>query len=134
MLIKTIYYNIKKLIHQYKKSILKLVAMTTMNNTVQLIGHAGIDPEVKTFGNDRKVARLTLATNDYYYNNQGERVEETHWHRLVAWGKVAERVGESVKKGSKIAISGKLTTNTWEDKQGAKKQTVEVVITEILPM
>lgn len=108
--------------------------MTTMNNTVQLIGHAGIDPEVKTFGNDRKVARLTLATSDYYYNNQGERVEETHWHRLVAWGKVAERVGESVKKGSKIAISGKLTTNTWEDKQGAKKQTVEVVITEILPM
>jgi single-strand DNA-binding protein len=106
--------------------------MTTLKNSVQLIGHAGIDPEVKTIGKDRKMARFTLATNDYYINEKGDRKEDTQWHRLVAWGKTAEIVEKHVKKGQQVAISGKLTNNNWEDKDGNKHQHVEVVINEII--
>jgi single-strand DNA-binding protein len=108
--------------------------MTTIRNSVQLIGRPGMDPEVKTIANDRKMARFTLATNDFYVNNKGERVEETQWHNLVAWGKTAEIVEKLVKKGKEIVIEGKLTTNTWEDKEGVKHSNVEVVINEILSL
>lgn len=108
--------------------------MTTMRNSVQLIGHAGLDPEVKTVGNDRKMARFTLATNDYYVNQKGERVEETQWHRVLAWGKLAEIIEKEVKKGKRVLVNGKLTTNNWEDKDGNKRQTVEVVVNEIAMM
>ena len=102
--------------------------MTTMRNSVQLIGHAGKDPEVKTILNDRKMARFSLATNDYYTNNKGERVEQTHWHQITAWGKLAEIVEKEVAKGKQILVSGKLSTNNWEDKDGNKRQAVEVVV------
>jgi single-strand DNA-binding protein len=108
--------------------------MTTLRNSVQLIGRPGMDPEVKTIANDRKMARFTLATNDFYVNNKGERVEETQWHNLVAWGKTAEIVEKLVKKGKEIVIEGKLTTNNWEDKEGIKHSNVEVVINEILSL
>ncbi|PKP52193.1 MAG: single-stranded DNA-binding protein [Bacteroidetes bacterium HGW-Bacteroidetes-1] len=106
--------------------------MQTLRNSVQLTGHAGIDPEVKTIGKDRKMARFTLATNDYYTNEKGERKEDTQWHRLVAWGKTAEIVEKLVKKGQQVAISGKLTHNNWEDKDGKKRHTMEIVINELL--
>ncbi len=105
--------------------------MTTMRNSVQLIGHAGKDPEVKTILNDRKMARFSLATNDYYTNTKGERIEQTQWHRIVAWGKMAELIEKEVKKGKHILISGKLTSNNWEDKDGNKHQSVEVLADEI---
>lgn len=106
--------------------------MTTLRNFVQLIGHAGIDPEVKTVANDRKVAKFTLATNEYYYNQKGERVEDTQWHKVVAWGKTAEIVEKLVKKGKEVLVGGKIVYNNWEDKDGIKRQTVEVVIEEII--
>lgn len=106
--------------------------MTSLRNSVQLIGHAGIDPEVKTLANDRKVARFTLATNEYYYNHKGERVADTQWHKLLAWGKTAQLVEKLVTKGKEVVINGKLTTNKWEDKDGNKHQTVEVVVSEIV--
>ncbi len=105
--------------------------MTTMRNSVQLIGHAGKDPEVKTILNDRKMARFSLATNDYYTNNKGERVEQTHWHQITAWGKLAEIVEKEVAKGKQILVSGKLSTNNWEDKDGNKRYSVEVLANEI---
>ncbi len=105
--------------------------MTTMRNSVQLIGHAGKDPEVKTILNDRKMARFTLATNDFYTNNKGERVEQTQWHRILAWGKTAETIEKEVKKGKHILVSGKLTSNNWEDKDGTKHTTVEVLALEV---
>ncbi|MFZ4464385.1 MAG: single-stranded DNA-binding protein [Bacteroidales bacterium] len=105
--------------------------MSNLRNSVQLIGRPGIDPEVKILANDRKMARFTLATNDYYHNQKGERVEETQWHNLVAWGKTAEIVEKLVKKGKEIVVEGKLTTNQWEDKEGAKHSRVEVVINEL---
>lgn len=106
--------------------------MTTLRNSVKLIGRPGKDPEVKQLANERKVARFTLATNDYYYNAKGERVEETQWHNLVAWGKTAEVIGKIVKKGREVAVEGKLTSRLWEDKEGKKHQVVEVVINEIM--
>ncbi len=106
--------------------------MTTIRNSVKLIGRPGIDPEVKTIGNDRKMARFTLATNDYYYNPKGERIEQTQWHNLVAWGKTAEIVEKLVKKGKEIVVEGKLSTNHWEDKEGVKHASVQVIINELL--
>lgn len=106
--------------------------MTTMKNFVQLIGHAGNDPEVRTFGSGAKIARLNVATNEFYINEKGERVEETTWHRLVAWGKLAERVEKTVKKGAHVAITGKLTHNQWENKEGQKHTSTEITLSEFI--
>ncbi|OYU83215.1 MAG: single-stranded DNA-binding protein [Flavobacterium sp. BFFFF2] len=103
-----------------------------MKNRVQLIGNVGQDPEVKTVGNNRKVANLTLATNDHYYNDAGEKVEQTEWHRLTAWGKTAEIIEKYVTKGKEIGIQGKLTHRSYEDKDGSKKYVTDVVVDEVL--
>ncbi|MBG0782419.1 MAG: single-stranded DNA-binding protein [Bacteroidales bacterium] len=106
--------------------------MTSLNNNVQLIGRAGMDPEIKSFEKERKMARFSIATNSYYYDQKGERVEETQWHQLVAWGKTAEVVEKLVKKGKELAVSGKLINRSWEDKDGNKRYQVEVVVNEIM--
>jgi single-strand DNA-binding protein len=108
--------------------------MTTMRNFVQLIGNVGNDPEVRTFGNGGKVVRLNLATNEFYTNEKGERVEDTTWHRIVAWGKLAERMEKVIKKGALIALTGKLTNNQWEDKEGQKRSTTEVTLSDFMLM
>ncbi len=105
--------------------------MTTMRNSVQLIGNAGSDPEIKTLANDNKMARFSLATDDFYTNQKGERVEETQWHRILAWGKTAETIEKEVKKGRRMILNGKLVNNSWVDKDGNKRQSVEVVVNEI---
>ncbi|MES2864654.1 MAG: single-stranded DNA-binding protein [Bacteroidota bacterium] len=102
-----------------------------MKNRVQLIGHVGQDPEVKTV-NNKKVAHITLATNDSYKNDKGEKVEQTEWHRLSAWGKTAEIIEKYVTKGKEIAIEGKLTHRSYDDKEGVKRYITEVVINEVL--
>jgi len=106
--------------------------LNAMKNRVQLIGHVGQDPEVKTVGNNRKLANLTLATNDHYYNDAGEKVEQTEWHRLTAWGKTAEIIEKYVSKGKEIGIQGKLTHRSYEDKDGSKKYVTDVVVDELL--
>jgi single-strand DNA-binding protein len=103
-----------------------------MNNFVQLIGRAGNDPEIKTLENDRKMARFRMATSTYYTNQKGERAEDTQWHQLVAWGKTAELVEKLVKKGKEMAVSGKLNNNSWEDAEGNKRYSVDVVVNEIM--
>ncbi|MBG0782416.1 MAG: single-stranded DNA-binding protein [Bacteroidales bacterium] len=105
--------------------------MTTFNNTVQLIGRAGNDPEIKSFDKERKMARFSIATNSYYYNQNGERVEDTHWHQVIAWGKTAEIVEKHVKKGRQLAVAGKLTNRSWDDKEGNKRYAVEIVLNQI---
>ncbi len=102
-----------------------------MKNKVQLIGHVGQEPEVKTV-NGRKVARITLATNDYYYNDKNEKVEQTEWHKVAAWGKIAELIENYVSKGKEIAIEGKLTHRNYEDKDGNKRFFTEVLANEVL--
>lgn len=105
--------------------------MSTLRNRVQLIGNVGNDPEVKTFDGGKKVANLTIATNDSYRNEKGEKVEQTEWHRIVAWGKTAEIVEKYVSKGKEIAIEGKLTHRSYDDKNGEKRYITEVVVSEI---
>lgn len=106
--------------------------MNAMKNRVPLIGNVGQDPEIKTLENGKKLAHLTIATNDSYKNDKGEKIEQTEWHRLTAWGKTAEIIEKYVVKGKEVAIDGKLTHRTYDDKNGEKRFITEVVINEIL--
>jgi single-strand DNA-binding protein len=106
--------------------------MNAMKNKVQLIGYVGQDPEVKTLDGGKKLANITIATNDYYINDKGEKVEQTEWHRLTGWGKVAEIIEKYVTKGKEVAIDGKLTHRSYEDKEGNKRYITEVVINDLL--
>jgi len=106
--------------------------MSSLKNKVQLVGYVGQDPEIKTFEGEKKLANLTLATNEVYKNDKGEKVEETQWHRIVAWGKTAEIIEKYVTKGKEIAVEGKLTHNSYNDKNGEKKYITEVVVNELL--
>ena len=89
-------------------------------------------PEIKTFDGGKKLANFTLATNESYRNDKGEKVEETQWHRLVAWGKTADIIEKYVTKGKEIAVEGKLSHRSYDDKNGEKRYITEVVVTEIL--
>lgn len=106
--------------------------MNNMKNKVQLIGHVGQEPEVKLFDGGKKLAQLSLATNDYYTNAKGEKVEDTQWHRIKVWGKLADIVEKYVSKGKEIAIEGKLTYTSYEDKNGEKRYSTEVIANDIL--
>jgi single-strand DNA-binding protein len=106
--------------------------MNAMKNRVQLIGNVGNDPEIKNLEGGKKVANLTIATNDSYKNEKGEKVEQTEWHKVVAWGKTAEIIEKYVTKGKEIAIEGKLTHRGYEDKTGEKRYITEVVANDIL--
>jgi single-strand DNA-binding protein len=106
--------------------------MNNLRNSVRLIGNLGAAPEVKNLEKGNKVAKLNLATNEVYTNAKGEKVTETNWHNLVAWGKTAEIVEKYLDKGSEIAIEGKLTSRSYTDKDGAKKYITEVVVNDIL--
>ncbi len=105
--------------------------MKNLRNKVQLIGNVGMDPEVKDV-NGNKLAKFALATNESYTNKQGERVQETQWHNLVAWGKTAEIVERFVTKGKEIAVEGKLNTRSFEDAEGEKRYITEIVMQEVL--
>ena len=105
--------------------------MTTLRNSVQLIGRLGIDPETKTFGDNKSKVRFSLATSEYYNNKDGERQEDTQWHNVVAYGKTAEIAEKYLKKGKEIAVSGKLTYRSWEDKEGHTNYITEIVANEI---
>ena len=105
--------------------------MNAMKNRVQLIGNVGNDPEIKTLENGRKLAHVTIATNEKYTNDKGEKVEQTEWHRVTAWGKTAEIIEKYVVKGKEVAVEGKLTHRSY-DKNGEKKYVTEVVVNEIL--
>lgn len=106
--------------------------MNALKNKVQLIGHVGQEPEVKTFGEGKKVTTITLATNESYTNSKGEKVEETQWHKVKAWGKVADIIEKYVTKGKEILIEGKLTYSDYVDKDGIKRYVTEVVASDIL--
>jgi single-strand DNA-binding protein len=106
--------------------------MYALKNKVQLIGNLGNAPEIKTTEGGKKMARFSIATNETYKNAKGERVTETQWHNLVAWGKVAEIAGKYLEKGKEVAIEGKLVNRSYEDKNGNKKYITEVVVNELL--
>ncbi|WP_431156937.1 single-stranded DNA-binding protein [Winogradskyella poriferorum] len=106
--------------------------MNTLRNKVQLIGNLGNDPEIINLESGKTLAKFAIATNESYKNAQGEKVTDTQWHNIVAWGKTAEIVDKYVAKGKEVAIEGKLTTRSWEDKDGIKRYITEVVCNELL--
>jgi single-strand DNA-binding protein len=106
--------------------------MNNLRNKVNLIGNLGNNPEVKVFESGKKMVRLSLATSENYKNTNGEKVEETQWHNLVAWGKTADIAEKYLQKGSELAIEGKLTYRSYEDKNGEKKYITEIIVNELM--
>jgi len=106
--------------------------MSTLRNKVQLIGNVGNAPEITNLESGKKVAKFSIATNESYKNAQGEKVQNTQWHNIVAWGKIAEIVEKYVGKGKEVALVGKLTSRSYETKEGEKRYVTEVVVDEIL--
>ena len=106
--------------------------MNSLRNKVQLIGNLGNDPEIITLDSGKKLAKFSIATNDHYRNAKGEKVTDTQWHNVVAWNKTAEIIEKYVVKGNEIAVEGKLTSRSYEDKNGEKKYITEVVCNELL--
>ena len=104
--------------------------MSALKNKVILIGNVGNNAEVKTLDSGKAVARIALATNDYYKDSKGQRISETQWHNLVIWGKQAELAGKFLIKGSEIAVEGKLVNRNYTDKDGVKRYVTEVVVSE----
>jgi len=106
--------------------------MKNLRNSVRLIGRLGIDPEVKEFSEGKKLARISLATTDAFTDANGNKVEDTQWHNVVAWGKQADLVKSLLKKGQEVAIEGKLVSRTYTDKEGVKRYQTEIVMKEML--
>lgn len=106
--------------------------MNALRNKVQLIGNLGMNPEIKTLDGGRKLAKMSIATNESYKNAKGEQVKETQWHNLVAWGKTADIIEKYLKKGSEVAIEGKLINRNFTDKEGIKKYITEIEVLEFL--
>ena len=106
--------------------------MNALKNKVQLIGHLGKAPEIVNLESGRKLAKFTLATNENYKSDKGEKITDTQWHNVVAWGKTAEIIEKFVTKGKEVAIEGKLTHRSYDDKNGDKKYLTEVVVNELL--
>ena len=106
--------------------------MNNLRNKVQLIGNLGQAPEIVSFENGNKLAKVSLATNEFYKNAKGEKVQETQWHSLIAWGKQADIFEKYIKKGQEIAVEGKLVTRSYETKEGEKRYRTEVQVLELL--
>lgn len=106
--------------------------MNTLKNNVQLTGNVGRTPEIITLGSGKKLARFSIATRETYRNHLGEKVTDTHWHNIIAWGKMAEKVEKEVPKGREIEIEGKLSSRSYEDKKGIRKYITEVVCRELM--
>ncbi|MEO6584341.1 MAG: single-stranded DNA-binding protein [Ferruginibacter sp.] len=106
--------------------------MYALKNKVQLIGNVGNQPDIRTTESGKKLVRFSVATNESYKNSQGERVTETQWHTLVAWGKLAEIAEKHLNKGAEVAIEGKLINRNYMDKEGIKKYVSEIQVNELL--
>lgn len=106
--------------------------MKTLRNSVQLIGRLGKDPDVKTFGDNKKKASLSIATTDSYKNAKGEKVEDTQWHNLVIWGSLAGVAEKYLKKGQEIAVEGKLVHRAYETNAGEKRYITEISVNDLV--
>ena len=108
--------------------------MNNLRNKVQLIGNLGKDVEFKELENGNAIARVTIATKEVYQNPKGEKIVDLQWHNLVGWGKVAEIMQVLLKKGKEVAVQGKLTHRSFEDKEGRKRYISEIIVKEFMPL
>ncbi|MEX1192782.1 MAG: single-stranded DNA-binding protein [Brumimicrobium sp.] len=105
-----------------------------MKNQVQLIGNVGIDPEITNFESGAKKVRFTLATNEYYASKSGEKKQKTFWHNLYAWGPTANYIAKSGKKGTQLAITGKLVTQKFLSKEGKQKSITAIEVRKAIAL
>lgn len=96
-------------------------------NKVIVVGRLGADPEVKTVTSGQTVCRLSVATSENWTDRDGQKQERTEWHRVVVWGRMAEICGKHLAKGRQVYLEGRLQTRSWEDQQGQKKYTTEII-------
>ena len=106
--------------------------MNALKNRVQLIGNLGNNPEIITLESGKKLAKFAIATNETYKNAHGEKIMDTQWHNIVAWNKTAEIIEKYLEKGKEVMIEGKLTSRSFEDKEGNKRYVTEVICNELL--
>ena len=106
--------------------------MNQLRNCVQLLGRVGQDPELRTFDTGGTLVTFSLATNEFYKNKDGEKVQETQWHNIKAWGKIAENIQLAVVKGNEVLVQGKLMYRSYEDKNGDKKYISEIQVKEFM--
>jgi single-strand DNA-binding protein len=111
---------------------LKFKIMNSLKNRVTLIGNLGMDPETKSTETGKKVTRFTLATNDGYKNADGQKINETTWHNIVAWNGLGDIASKFLKKGKEVAVEGRIVYRTYEDKKGITKNTTEIVLSDLL--
>lgn len=106
--------------------------MNALRNKVQLIGNLGTVPEIRTMDDGKKLAKMSIATNETYKNSKGEKVTDTQWHNLIAWGKTAGIAEKYLTKGSEVAVEGKLVYRHYVDKDGVKRYVTEVQVSALL--
>jgi single-strand DNA-binding protein len=106
--------------------------MNTLRNSVKLIGRLGQDPEIRTLDKGNKVAKFSLATSEARFDKDGNRTEQVQWHNLVVWGKLAEICEKYLKKGKEVAVDGKIAYHNWEDKNGSKHISTDIVVSDLL--
>lgn len=106
--------------------------MNTLRNKVQLIGNLGNDPEIINLESGKTLAKFSIATNESYTNSKGEKITDTQWHNIIAWGKTAQIIEKYVGKGKEVAIEGKLTNRSYETKTGEKRYITEIVCNELM--
>lgn len=106
--------------------------MNTLRNSVRLVGNLGMDPEIRALDNNRKMARVSIAVNESYKNDKGEKITDTQWHSLVMWGQQAKFAEDYLKKGDEIAIEGRLSSRSYVDKDGNKRYATEVVVNDFM--
>lgn len=102
-----------------------------ISNSVRLIGRLGTDPEIRSIGKDKKVARFSIATNETYKDSNGKKVTNTCWHNIVAWNGQAKIAEQYLHKGHEVAVEGKISNRNYTDKEGIKKYITEIVVNEI---
>ena len=106
--------------------------MSNLRNSVRLIGFLGNAPEIKEISKTKHVAQVSIATNESYKNQKGEKVEETQWHNLILWDKQAEIAAKYLTKGSEVAVEGKLVSRNYTDKDGIKRYVTEIMVAEFV--
>ena len=106
--------------------------MNSLKNRVTLIGNLGQDPETKNTETGKKVTHFTLATDDGYKNSDGQKVNETTWHNIVAWNGLADIAGKYLKKGRQVAVEGRIVYRSYEDKKGVTKYITEIVLNDLI--
>lgn len=108
------------------------IMSNSLRNRVSLIGNLGQDPQIRDLENGRKVVNFTIATNQGFRNAEGQKVQETTWHNIVAWNGLAETAAKYLRKGREVALEGRIAYRTYEDKQGVTKYITEIVLSDIL--